>query len=85
MREIWLYRQVNIPSLSGARADVLFHSVDSEVKRRIESDIRAAEEDMEMYDKEKAKINGKITEIGEEDEGFKKRLVRLVLLALLVR
>lgn len=58
------------------------YKVDSEVKQRIETDIRTAQQDMEMYEREKVEINQGIKQIGEEDEVFKKRLVCLLFLAL---
>ena len=36
-----------------------------------------------MYEREKVEINQGIKQIGEEDEVFKQRLVRLVFLALI--
>ena len=60
----------------------MFYTVDSEVKQRIENDIRTAQQDMEMYEKEKVEINRGIKQIGEEDEVFKQRLVSLVFLVL---
>lgn len=78
-----MYPQVNhFSGLSTARADVLYLTVDSEVKKRIENDIRNAQQDMEMYEKEKVEINQGIKQIGEEEEVFKQRLVRLIFLAL---
>ena len=62
-------------------ADGLFYTVDSEVKQRIETDIRTAQQDKEMYEKEKVEVNQGIKQIGELDERFKERLVSLVLLA----
>ena len=59
-----------------------FYTVDSEVKQRIENNIRTAQQDMEMYEKEKVEINQGIKQIGELDEVFKERLVSPVLLAL---
>ena len=58
------------------------YKVDSEVKQRIETDIRTAQQDMEMYEREKVEINQGMKQIGEEDEVFKKRLVCLLFLAL---
>ena len=74
----------HFPRLSTASSDVLFfYTVDSDVKQRIENDIRTAQQDMEMYEREKVEINQGIKQIGEEDEVFKQRLVRLVFLALI--
>ena len=58
------------------------YTVDSDVKQRIENDIRTAQLDMEMYEKEKVEINQGTKQIGEEDEVFKQRLVGLVFLTL---
>ena len=85
MQEIWSYQQVNyIFRVSAASADILFSlfTVDSQVKQRIEADIRTAQQDMEIYEKEKVQINRGLNKIGEEDEVFKERLVSLLLLAL---
>lgn len=78
-QEIWLCLQVNISLGCLLQAlTFFFYTVDSDVKQRIETDIRTAQQDMEMYEKEKVEINQGIKQIGEEDEVFKQRLVSLV-------
>lgn len=87
-RDVYNARNLVVPTsklylkLSPANTDVLFFIVDSEVKQRIEADIRNAQLEMEMYEKEKVEINQGIAKTAEEDEGFKERLVSTAFLAL---
>lgn len=84
-RDVYNARNMVVPTsklylwLSAAqhwRSSFLFQ-VDFEVKQRIEADIRRAQQEIEMYEKEKVEINEGITQTGEEDEVFKQRLVSL--------
>lgn len=64
-----------IPDFICYKQLTFFETVDSELKRRIEADIRTAQQDMDMYENSKAEINRGLEEIGEEDKVFKKRSV----------